>query len=95
MRLKNIVLRNFRNFKKQRIKFNSDINVISGQNGSGKSNLLESVYLFFKGKSFRKAALKDMINWDKEYFRLDLGLEDYIYDNLYLYYDKKKIYSME
>ncbi len=95
MELKKIELRNFRNFKKQNIDFKPGINVISGENGSGKSNLLESIYLFFKGKSFRKARLKDMINWEEDFFRLDLSVKNYTYDNFYLYYDKKKIYSME
>ena len=57
-----IKLENFRNFKELSINFNNKCNIILGPNGSGKTNLLESISLFEKGRGFRKDLLKNMIN---------------------------------
>ena len=57
-----IKLENFRNFEEYTINFNNQCNVIIGPNGSGKTNLLESISLFDKGRGFRKDLLKNMIN---------------------------------
>jgi DNA replication and repair protein RecF len=48
-----IQLINFRNYEKQNLKLHEGVNVFVGQNGQGKTNLLESVYFMAKGKSFR------------------------------------------
>ena len=48
-----IQLINFRNYQKQNLKLHEGVNVFVGQNGQGKTNLLESVYFLTKGKSFR------------------------------------------
>ena len=46
MIVKNIRLRNFRNYEKAEIQFNPNMNLITGKNAQGKTNLLESlVYL--------------------------------------------------
>ena len=47
-------IENFRNINSENIKFSDGINVILGNNGNGKTNLLEAIYFFFHGKSFRK-----------------------------------------
>ena len=57
-----IKLENFRNFKTFDINFSNKCNVITGSNGTGKTNLLESISLFDKGRGFRKEPLKNMIN---------------------------------
>ena len=57
-----IRLENFRNFKEFTINFNNKCNVIIGPNGSGKTNILESISLFEKGRGFRKDHLKNMVN---------------------------------
>ena len=57
-----IKLENFRNFKELTINFDNKCNLIVGPNGSGKTNILESISLFEKGRGFRKDLLKNMIN---------------------------------
>ncbi len=47
-------LSNFRNLTADPIEFSPHINCIFGNNGNGKTNLLESIYFLFKKKSFRK-----------------------------------------
>ncbi|TYB31846.1 MAG: AAA family ATPase [Candidatus Mcinerneyibacterium aminivorans] len=95
MLLKKMHLKNFRNLRKEKVTFFPSVNVIVGNNGSGKSNLLEAIYLFYKGKSFRKSKLIDMINWEKDFFRIKISTDDEMYNNLFFYYDKKKIFNME
>ena len=45
---------NFRNIRSKYIEFSNHINVILGNNGNGKTNLLEAIYYLFQGQSFRK-----------------------------------------
>lgn len=42
------------------------MNVISGPNGSGKTSLLEAIYLLGMGRSFRSAKIAPLINHDME-----------------------------
>ena len=53
MHLKEIRLRNFRNYIDENIKFHPKINWIFGDNAQGKTNLVEAIYLLMKGISFR------------------------------------------
>ncbi|RLA47467.1 MAG: DNA replication/repair protein RecF [Gammaproteobacteria bacterium] len=43
-----------------------DINIIYGENGSGKTSLLEAVYLLGRGRSFRTRNLKFLINTETD-----------------------------
>lgn len=45
MYIKEISLENFRNYEKQKIEFNENINVIYGNNAQGKTNIIESIFL--------------------------------------------------
>jgi DNA replication and repair protein RecF len=53
MRIKNIQIKNFRNYPDLNIEIKSDIVVLTGPNAVGKTNLLESVYFASLFKSFR------------------------------------------
>ncbi|MDE2312110.1 MAG: AAA family ATPase, partial [Patescibacteria group bacterium] len=53
MRIKNIQIKNFRNYPYLDIAINSDVVVLTGPNAVGKTNLLESVYFSSLFKSFR------------------------------------------
>jgi DNA replication and repair protein RecF len=53
MRLESIKLENFRNYEKVEVKVNSDLVLVLGENASGKTNLLESIYFLSQLKSFR------------------------------------------
>lgn len=52
--LKNLITKNFRNLSDDTIYFSSQLNCIFGENGNGKTNLLEAIYLITNKKSFRK-----------------------------------------
>ena len=62
-KIKKLQPQNFRNLGNQVFDFVPGINCIFGQNGNGKTNLLEAVYLLTNKKSFRKnTAFPQMIN---------------------------------
>lgn len=56
MRIKNIQLKNFRNYPELNLDVTNDMVVLSGPNAVGKTNLLESVYFMSLFKSFRDDA---------------------------------------
>lgn len=59
--IREIHLRNFRNYQEEKVSFSSGINLFCGKNGHGKTNLLEAVYFLGMLTSFRKAETAQMI----------------------------------
>ena len=53
MRVERLKLNNFRNIENAEFSFDEKINVISGENAQGKTNIIESIWLFCGAKSFR------------------------------------------
>lgn len=53
MHFTQLALRNFRNFDELRLKLNPGVNIFIGNNGQGKTNLVEALHLLAKGSSFR------------------------------------------
>lgn len=64
-------LENFRNFANEQFSFKSRTAII-GDNGAGKSNLIEALRLLSVGKSFKTSRLDDSIRFNEPYFRLTL-----------------------
>ena len=69
-------LYNFRNHKFLQINPTKNIILITGSNGSGKTNILESISLFDSNTGFRNAKLSELIRYDltgpKELFGVNL-----------------------
>ncbi len=61
MLLEKLSLKNFRNYKEKNLSFTSGINLIYGENGVGKTSILEAIYLLSTGKSFRVPSLDPLI----------------------------------
>ena len=53
MYISNLKLSNFRNYKQINLNLNKNINILIGNNGQGKTNLLESIYVLGLTKSHR------------------------------------------
>ena len=53
MQIVNLNLINFRSYSSLNISFNKNINIFYGNNGEGKTNLVEAIYLLSLTKSFR------------------------------------------
>ncbi|MEY8000722.1 DNA replication/repair protein RecF [Clostridium sp. Mt-5] len=64
MYIKYLKLRNFRNYKNLDIEFSKGVNIFTGDNAQGKTNLLESIYYCSIGKSPRTNKDKELINWE-------------------------------
>lgn len=61
MFLRQIELLNFRNISRQEIVFSDRSNIFIGDNGQGKTNFLEAIYLLSHAKSFRTSDLSNLI----------------------------------
>lgn len=68
-----VKLINFRNYKSLSINLDKKVNIFTGENAVGKTNLIESIYMASKLKSFRTVNEKDIINENAEalYFKVD------------------------
>ena len=64
MRINELSLSGFRNYRRQSLTFDPDCNVIYGENAQGKTNLLEAVVYLSCGKSPRTHADKELIGFD-------------------------------
>jgi DNA replication and repair protein RecF len=70
MYIKEISLRDFRNYESLDVQFHNKVNIFLGQNAQGKTNLLESIYITSMGKSFRTGKDRDMVRFGSEFFRV-------------------------
>ena len=66
MYIEKIFLSDYRNYEKQAVSLGPKLNVICGKNASGKTNLLEAMYLLGVGRSPRTTRDKELIRWDRE-----------------------------
>ncbi len=76
MKVKGFSAENFRNISKCDIPFTDGVNLIYGENAVGKTNVIEGIYLFSRGRSFRTSQEKDMVRYGEAGFRISLVYED-------------------
>ena len=67
MYVKNIKLRNFRNYSYLNLDLVSGMNILLGNNGEGKTNLLEAIYLLSTTRSHRNDDNKEMIAFNQQF----------------------------
>jgi DNA replication and repair protein RecF len=70
MFLRQVSLRQFRNFSRLDASFSPGLNLLVGPNGSGKSNILEAVTVLGTAQGHRGADLRHMIQWGQDGLRL-------------------------
>ena len=75
VKIKKIQLNNFRNFKNFSLNFDSKVNILYGNNGSGKTNILESISLLSKGRGIRNSQLLNIIHKEENKFLIKSLLE--------------------
>ena len=80
MYCKKVTVKDFRNISEQEIEFCDGVNVISGENAQGKTNLLESIYYVSVGKSFRATQNSEIIRFGCDRSQIDLEFNDGIRD---------------
>ncbi|MCH5184664.1 MAG: DNA replication/repair protein RecF [Oscillospiraceae bacterium] len=67
MRINSLLLNNFRNYTDERVEFSPLTNIIYGNNAQGKTNLLEAVYMFTQGRSYRTSSDRELIMFGSEF----------------------------
>lgn len=76
MLLKKLTISNFRNFKSKTFSISSKTTIIVGPNASGKTNIMESLFLLSTGKSFKARVEEEMISYSEEIARVKGLFED-------------------
>jgi len=76
MKIHHLKLLNFRNYEKMEVSFSPNYNIIYGNNGSGKTNLVESIYVLALTKSFRGSVDKILLMNSKDVCRIEGEVSD-------------------
>ena len=76
MIIKRFCAENFRNIDKCDISFSPGVNLLYGNNAQGKTNAIEGIYIFARGKSFRAKEDRELLEFDKDGFRIYIEYED-------------------
>ena len=75
MWIKNIKIKNFRNYEKEEINLEKNINIFYGENAQGKTNIIEAIFLCSLGKSFRAKKDLEMIKLNEENSMVEIEYE--------------------
>ena len=75
MIIKSVKLANFRCHDLYGLKCDDNTSLILGENGCGKTSVLEAIYIALRGKSFR-AVDRDILKRKKEFYRVELEYFD-------------------
>ena len=73
MRVDRVQTANFRNLASGAIELGPGLNVLVGENGQGKTNLLEAIYYFRFGRSFRAQSDVELIRFDEPFCRVEVN----------------------
>lgn len=76
MQILNLKLLNFRNYAKLELDFNPSKNIIIGQNGMGKTNIVEAIYVLAFTKSFRGSKEDVVIRNNCDLTRVEGTIQD-------------------
>lgn len=72
MTVKELSVADYRNIEKINITPSESVNVIYGENAQGKTNLLESIWLFTGCKSFRSKRDRELVRFDASYAKNEM-----------------------
>ena len=71
MIIKSIKLINFRNHSRYELECKDQTSLILGENGCGKTSILEAIYILMRGKSFR-ATDSEILKRGEDFYRIEL-----------------------
>lgn len=72
---KTVSLEKYRNIALATLELSPGVNVLHGKNAQGKSNMLEAIYFFARGRSFRGAKEKELITFSEKYANMALTFQ--------------------
>ncbi len=75
MKIKRFRAENFRNITACDVEFGDGVNLLYGKNAQGKTNAVEGIYLFSRGRSHRTADDREMIRFGTEGFHISIDYE--------------------
>lgn len=75
MKINQLELKNFRNYKNCSVEFHPFINIFIGKNAQGKTNLLEAIYILSMSKSFKTNIIEELICFQEEFAKLNGYIE--------------------
>ena len=73
MHLLTLTAENYRNIGSASLSFQPGVNLLFGQNAQGKTNALECIYLFARGKSYRGASDENLVRFGEKGFRIGIS----------------------
>ena len=71
MRIEHLKLTNFRNYSNLEIDFSNNVNIFIGENGKGKTNILESIYVLSLTKTNRYGVEENLIKFNEEIAKIE------------------------
>lgn len=66
MHIKSLQLIEYRNYHQLSLNFSNNINIFTGLNAQGKTNIIEAIYYAASGSSYRTNTDGDLIYWNKD-----------------------------
>lgn len=96
MRLTKLSLRNYRNIGELELDLHPRLTVLVGDNGEGKTNILESIHLLSFPRSFRGNKDNQLPQWEESFCRIEGAVaadndEDEVTDLVFFYDGRKKL----
>lgn len=93
MYCKKVKIKDFRNIEEETVEFGDGVNIISGENAQGKTNLLESIYYISVGKSFRATQNSEIIRFGADKANISLDFFDSVREqniSMNIFKDRKR-----
>lgn len=76
MYIQDLSIKNFRNYNNLHITFSPEINFIIGNNGVGKTNILEAIYVVSNIRTFRNIHDADIVKWNEDSYYSSVRVGD-------------------
>ena len=90
MYIKELSLKDFRNYEELNIALDHGINIFHGDNAQGKTNILEAIYLCATARSHRTHREKEIIKWGTECAHVKLKIKKkYVEDTIDFHLSQK------
>lgn len=93
MILHSFTAESYRNIERAALSFRPGVNLLFGNNAQGKTNVLEGIYTFARGKSFRAASDADQVRFGELGFSIGIGFASEGRERTlsYRYYDGTRV----